>query len=83
MKAAQESTSNHDEKRNGGMAVKKRFRYGAAAAALMLSMSVAGCVGGSKTAQISAASTQAETAESSKETVDAKKTGTEETSSED
>lgn len=60
MKAAQESTSNHDEKRNGGMTVKKRFRYGAAAAALMLSMSVAGCAGGSKTAQTSAAATQAE-----------------------
>lgn len=83
MKAAQESTSNHDEKRNGGMTVKKRFRYGAAAAALMLSMSVAGCVGGSKTAQTSAAATQAEAAETSEETADAKEPGTEETSSEE
>ena len=83
MKAAQESTSNHDEKRNGGMTVKKRFRYGAAAAALMLSMSVAGCAGGSKTAQTSAAATQAEAAETSEETADAKEPGTEETSSEE
>ena len=62
--------------------MKKRFRYGAAAAALMLSMSVAGCAGG-RTAQTSAAATQAEAAETSEETADAKEPGTEETSSEE
>lgn len=46
-------------------------------------MSVAGCAGGSKTAQTSAAATQAEAAETSEETADAKEPGTEETSSEE